>query len=103
MVPSEAVIHSGERQLVFVSRGIGKYDPREIVTGLIGTAADGPPGQTRWPQAGGRVVEVPAGLEEGEAVVVSGQFLLDSESRLQEAVQKLQEARLQVKGTVDGK
>lgn len=93
MIPSEAVLHSGERQVVFVTRGIGKYEPREIVTGLIGTMAGAP--------VGGRVTEVRAGLQEGETVVTSGQFLLDSESQLQEAVQKLQEARLQSKGEAD--
>ena len=80
IVPTEAIIHSGERQLVFVSRGIGRYEPRDIDTGVIGDR---------------HLTEVIGGLRAGEDVVVSGQFLLDSESQLQEAINKLLAARLQ--------
>jgi rubrerythrin len=52
---------------------------REIITGLVGDR---------------HVTEVISGLSEGERVVTSGQFLLDSESQLQEAVQKLLATRL---------
>ncbi len=83
-IPTEAILHSGERQLVFVSKQIGRYEPREIVTGLTGDE---------------QTSEVLSGLQEGEIVVTSGQFLLDSESQLQEAVQKLLAARLQAKRT----
>ena len=82
-VPTEAVMHSGERRLVFVSPGMGRYSPREVVTGLAGD---------------NRMTEVLSGLKPGEVVVVSGQFLLDSESQLQEAVAKLVAERLQAKG-----
>mgnify|MGYP006282023845 CR=1 FL=1 len=78
IIPSEAVIHSGEKQIVFVARGNGRFTPREITTGLH--------------LEGGRV-QVLTGLAPGEDVVVSGQFLLDSESRLKEAVQKMISAR----------
>lgn len=81
-VPSEAVIHSGERRLVFVATGGGHYEAREVVIGLMGD---------------NRRAEVMEGLAEGERVVVSGQFLLDSESQLQEAVQKLLESRLEAR------
>ena len=81
-VPTEAILHSGERRIVFVSPSLGRYEPREVVTGLTGD---------------NRLTEVLEGLEEGDAAVVSGQFLLDSESQLQEAVQKLLDARLQAK------
>ena len=80
IIPTEAIIHSGERQLVFVSRGIGRYEPRDIDTGVVGDR---------------HLTEVLDGLREGERVVLSGQFLLDSESQLQEAINKLLEARLQ--------
>jgi len=81
-IPTEAILHSGERQLVFITREIGKYEARKIATGLVGD---------------GHTTEVLSGVSEGETVVTSGQFLLDSESQLQEAVQKLLAARLQSK------
>jgi rubrerythrin len=70
-VPLSAVIHSGVRELVFVSSGKGVFEPREITTGVVGEDD---------------MVEVKSGLAAGEMVVVSGQFLLDSESRLSEVV-----------------
>ncbi|QQR89811.1 MAG: efflux RND transporter periplasmic adaptor subunit [Myxococcales bacterium] len=82
VVPTEAIIHSGERQIVFVTPELGKYELREIVTGVAGDD---------------HVTKVISGLHEGDQVVVSGQFLLDSESQLQEAVQKMLKARLQTK------
>lgn len=79
-VPSEAVIRSGRRNLVFVTREPGKFEPREIHIGEEG----GP---------GNRYLRVLSGLLEGETVVTSAQFMLDSESRLQEAIQKMLEER----------
>ena len=81
-IPTAAILHSGKRQLVFITSEIGKYQAREIVTGLVGD---------------GHLTEVISGLSQGDTVVTSGQFLLDSESQLQEAVQKLLAARLQAK------
>lgn len=78
LVPSEAVIRSGERNIVFVAREGGKFIPREVT---MGKAVDG--GKTH----------ILTGLAEGETIVVSGQFLIDSESKLKEAVQKMMEAR----------
>lgn len=72
-VPREAVIDTGRRQLVFVSLGEGRFAPRDVTLGLAG-------------QEG--TIEVQSGLQPGETVVTSGQFLLDSESRLKEAVAK---------------
>ena len=80
VLPSEAIIYTGERKIVFVAgAGDGKYEPREIVTGAAGDGA---------------AIEVLSGLEAGEMVVVSGQFLLDSESQLREAVRKMLEIRM---------
>ncbi len=76
-VPSEAVIDSGVQQIVFVTRGEGMFEPRPIRTGL--DSSDG-------------FVEVVSGLLDGEQVVVSGQFLLDSESRTREAIAKMRAA-----------
>lgn len=77
-IPADAVIHSGTRNVAVVALGDGQFEPRDIELGL--DSGDG------W-------LEVLAGLKEGEDVVVSSQFLIDSESNLQEAVQKLLAAR----------
>jgi Cu(I)/Ag(I) efflux system membrane fusion protein len=66
LVPSEAVIRTGRRVLVMVAKDGGRYLPAEVQLGR---------------EAGGRT-EVLAGLAEGEKVVASGQFLLDSEASL---------------------
>jgi Cu(I)/Ag(I) efflux system membrane fusion protein len=69
-VPESAVIPTGERTLVFVDKGDGRYEPREVALGA--RAADG--------------YEVRRGLTAGERVVVSANFLLDSESSLRAAI-----------------
>ena len=73
-VPTSAILFSGRRQIVFVAHDRGRFEPREIQVGLQGDH---------------RMTEVTSGLTEGEVVVTSGQFLLDSESQLQEALQKI--------------
>ncbi len=80
LVPREAFIDTGKRQIAFVALAEGKFDPREIRTGI--ETEDG-------------FVEVLDGLEEGERIVVSGQFLLDAESRVREAIRKMLEMRKQ--------
>ncbi|MFZ0391547.1 MAG: efflux RND transporter periplasmic adaptor subunit [Calditrichia bacterium] len=80
VIPSEAVIRSGERNVVFVAKGEGKFEPRQVRLG-----AEGGPNN--------RYVRVIDGVMEGEKVVTSAQFLLDSESRLQEAIQKMLQER----------
>ena len=74
LVPSEAVIRTGQRNLVFVTLGNGRFEPREV---LIGEESDD--GKIR----------IVSGLLENEEVVISAQFLIDSESRLQEVIQKM--------------
>lgn len=69
-VPSEAVLRTGERTVAVLDLGGGRFAPREVV---LGHEADG------W-------VEIRAGLEVGETVVTSSQFLLDSESSVREAL-----------------
>lgn len=81
-IPSEAVIRSGTRNLVFVVRGPGEFSPRDVILG---------------PSLDGGNVEIKAGLIKGETVVTSGQFLLDSESNLKEAVQKMLEPEVEMK------
>ena len=65
-VPVEAILDSGLKKTVFVDRGEGVFEPRQVETG--------------W-RLGNRV-EVVHGLTPGEQIVVSGTFLLDSESRM---------------------
>jgi RND family efflux transporter MFP subunit len=65
-VPAEAVLDSGTRKIVFVAKPGGYFEPREIE---VGSKFDG-----RF--------TVNSGLERGETIVVSGNFLIDSESRL---------------------
>jgi len=75
VIPSEAVIRSGAKSQVFVVRGAGKFEPRLITTGL----------------ASSNEIAVLEGLKEGEEVVTSAQFLIDSESKLREATSKMLE------------
>lgn len=74
VIPDEAVIGTGTRKVVFVSLGRGRFEPRNVVIGAYGD--DGH-------------VSIVDGLAAGEQVVVSGQFLLDSESRMREALAKV--------------
>ena len=74
LVPDSAVLRSGEKNTVFVALPGGKFDPRTVVLG---------------PEAEHDMYEVISGLQEGERVVTSGQFMLDSESQLREAIQKM--------------
>jgi len=85
-IPSDAVIRSGTRTLAVVALGEGRFEPRDVELGL--DSGDG------W-------LEIRAGLEAGERVVVSSQFLIDSESNLQEAVKKLLAA--EVEGEAEAK
>ncbi len=73
LAPREAIINTGARQIAFADLGDGHFQLKELQLGHQGS--DG-------------FVEIRQGLDEGERVVTSGQFLLDTESRLREAVQK---------------
>ncbi len=72
-VPALAVLRTGQRNVVVVDLGGGRFAPREVTLG----------------QAGEGWVAVLDGLAEGELVVTSAQFLIDSEANLQEAIQKM--------------
>lgn len=78
VVPQEAVLDSGTEQIVFVARGDGYFEPRAIKTGP--KMAGLPKGAGA--AAGSEQVIVLAGLKPGETIVTSGNFLIDSESRL---------------------
>lgn len=70
VVPAEAVIRTGARAVVIVRRQDGAFEPRDVQLG-----ADF-----------GDKIEVASGLDEGEQVVASGQFLIDSEAYLKSAL-----------------
>ncbi|MFA5057156.1 MAG: efflux RND transporter periplasmic adaptor subunit [Opitutaceae bacterium] len=74
LVPDMAVLRSGEHNTVFVALAGGAFQPREVRLGA---------------RTGDNDYEVLSGLAAGERVVTSGQFLLDSESQLREAIQKM--------------
>jgi Cu(I)/Ag(I) efflux system membrane fusion protein len=75
-VPAEAIVRSGLREKVFVVREPGSFEPRDVV---VGVTAEG-------------YTELRDGVIAGEEVVVSAQFLIDSESKLREAAAKMRAA-----------
>jgi membrane fusion protein, copper/silver efflux system len=69
-VPESAVLDTGSRQVVFVEKGQGRFEPRDVKLG----------------HRGGGYVEIREGIVEGEPVVVSANFLIDAESNLKAAL-----------------
>ncbi|MCK9503848.1 MAG: efflux RND transporter periplasmic adaptor subunit [Porticoccaceae bacterium] len=78
LVPSAAVIRTGKRSLVMVAEEGGYFRPVEVITGL---------------EANGQI-EIRQGLQAGQGIVVSGQFLVDSEASLQGVEARLGAAEL---------
>ena len=76
VVPSEAIVRSGQREQLFVMTAPGKFVPRDVTIGLSAAG----------------MTQIVAGLAPGETVVTSSQFLIDSESKLREATAKMMEA-----------
>ncbi len=74
VIPAQAVIHSGKRDVVVLSLGEGKFKPVDV---KLGTLDDG-------------YYEVGSGLMEGDVIVTSSQFLIDSESNLQSGTSDMQ-------------
>ena len=70
VIPDDAILDTGERRIVFVHLGEGRFTPREVRVGV---------------RSGGRA-QILAGLAAGEDVVVRANFLLDSESRIRAAL-----------------
>jgi Cu(I)/Ag(I) efflux system membrane fusion protein len=66
VIPDDAVLDSGKRQVVYVDKGEGNFEPREV---SIGMRADG-------------MVEITSGLKAGERVASAANFLIDSEAKL---------------------
>jgi len=75
-IPSEAIVRSGERDQVFVVREQGKFEPRTVRVGLT---AEG-------------LTQIIEGVNVGDEVVTSSQFLIDSESKLRESTAKMLDA-----------
>lgn len=73
VVPEEAVFQTGERNIIFVVKPDGVFEPRSV---LLGTKAEG-------------AYEIKSGALEGEVVVTSGNFLIDSESRFKGALESM--------------
>ncbi len=74
VVPDSAVINAGDRRLVFLDRGDGSFEPREVRLGV---------------KVNGSGVQVVSGVAEGDLVVTSANFLLDSESSLKAAIRAM--------------
>jgi len=91
LAPRSAVIDTGERQVAFASLGEGRFEPRDVQLGI--ETEDG-------------MVQVLNGLKPGEMVVVSGQFLIDSEAKIRDAMAKMVKGNLaseqKVMATVEG-
>lgn len=69
-VPNSAIINSGNRQVVLVARGKGRFEPRNVTLGLRGD----------------EYTEIKEGIADGEEVVVAANFLIDAESNLRAAL-----------------
>jgi Cu(I)/Ag(I) efflux system membrane fusion protein len=74
LVPDTAILRSGDKNTVFVALEGGKFEPRNVTIGA---------------RSENDQIQVLSGLKEAERVVTSGQFMLDSESQLREAIQKM--------------
>jgi len=72
-VPNDAVVDTGTRRIVFVDKGEGRFEPRDVTLGARGPSR----------------VQVKTGISEGDRVVVSANFLLDAESNLNSALNSL--------------
>jgi membrane fusion protein, copper/silver efflux system len=75
-VPESAVLDTGSRQAVFVDKGQGRFEPRDVKLGY----------------RGGGYVEIREGVTEGEPVVVAANFLIDAESNLKAALKGFSDA-----------
>ncbi len=69
-VPNQAIIRSGERNIAVIALGGGYFEPRDVMLGVVA----------------GDYVQVLDGIREGEKIVISSQFLIDSESNLKAAI-----------------
>lgn len=73
VVPDQAIIRSGERNIAVISLGGGYFEPRDVKLGMISEG----------------LVQILDGIREGEKIVLSSQFLIDSESNLKAAISQM--------------
>ncbi len=85
-IPTEALILTGARESVIKAHGDGRFQPVDVETGMRSDAE----------------VEILSGLDEGDEIVVSGQFLIDSESSLRASFRRLEEGTAQSPATTGG-
>jgi Cu(I)/Ag(I) efflux system membrane fusion protein len=78
-VPESAVLDTGTRQAIFVDKGQGRFEPRDVKLG----------------HRGGGYVEIRQGVSDGESIVVSANFLIDAESNLKAALKGFSDAGAQ--------
>ena len=78
VIPREALIRSGGDERVIIAGGEGRFKPRKVVAGI----------------ESGDWVEIQKGLLEGDTVVTSGQFLIDSEASLKASLQRMQDTSM---------
>jgi hypothetical protein len=76
LIPAEALIRTGSRTVVVLALDAGRFQPVEVVPGA----------------EAGEMIEIRSGLKEGERVVVSGQFLIDSEANVRASFARMQPA-----------
>jgi len=81
LIPDSAILRSGEKNTVFIALPGGEFDARTVTLGV---------------EAEGGFYQVLAGVDEGNRIVTSGQFMLDSESQLREAIDKMRGGNSQV-------
>jgi Cu(I)/Ag(I) efflux system membrane fusion protein len=72
-IPREALIRTGNEERVIISEGDGRFSPRKVKAGI----------------ESGEYIEIISGLAEGENVVTSGQFLIDSEASLKASLKRM--------------
>ncbi len=77
MVPSEAIIQTGQRSVVMVAQGDGKFMPVNVETGVENNG----------------MTEIAKGLQAGQKVVISGQFLIDSEASLRGTTTRMSDSK----------
>ena len=85
VVPRESVIRTGHSERVIIAKGEGRFEVREVVAGI----------------ESGDWIEIQAGLSEAQRVVVSGQFLIDSEASTQASFTRMAAPAMRQAGAVE--